>query len=269
MFNFVYKSIDFSHKIDRPSVPSENYEKHMHYFNEILFFVAGDVDYTVENETFKLSPGDLLIIPSGKFHFASVNLSVPYERYVLKFPDSILSNHLIDKKNSLPTIFNEMKKFILLFENLEDYFNRNADRDDVYELFISELMKILVFVGHEKSNPISRKNDTITSIINYIDANIHNKITLDSIAESFNFSKSYISNEFKKYMRTPIMQYVRSKKIIAAHLMILNGAKKTEAAEAFGFDTYSTFYREYVKIMGFAPNGEASKSRALTKDNDR
>ena len=162
-----------------------------------------------------------------------------------------------------------MKKFILLFENLEDYFNRNVDRDDVYELFISELMKILVFVGHEKSNPISRKNDTITSIINYIDANIHNKITLDSIAESFNFSKSYISNEFKKYMRTPIMQYVRSKKIIAAHLMILNGAKKTEAAEAFGFDTYSTFYREYVKIMGFAPNGEASRSKALTKDNDR
>lgn len=31
--------------------------------------------------------------------------------------------------------------------------------------------------------------------------------------------------------------------------MILDGAKKSDTAEKFGFDTYSTFYRAYKKML--------------------
>ena len=44
MFSFVYGNIDFAHKIDNPSSPTEEYYKQMHAFIEILYFVRGDVD---------------------------------------------------------------------------------------------------------------------------------------------------------------------------------------------------------------------------------
>ena len=90
MFSFVYKDIDFAHKMDDSTTPSENFERHMHYFNEILYFVKGDVVYHVESESRQLQPGNIVLIPSGKYHFAVCDLQVPYERYVLKFPDTIL-----------------------------------------------------------------------------------------------------------------------------------------------------------------------------------
>lgn len=256
MFSFVHDNIDFAHKLDNSTTPSENFERHMHYFNEILFFVSGDVNYTVESETHKLEPGDIVLIPSGKYHFATINLSVPYERYVLKFPDQIIPPSLVCKKNKQFSFFSNTKKYFLSFQNLDEYYENFADKDDVYALFVCELVKLLVMLCRETSTTETKQNEIITKIINYIDENIHNNISLDSLSEAFSFSKSYISNEFKKHMKTPIMQYVRFKKIIAAHSMILNGYKKTTVAELFGFENYSTFYREYIKIMGSTPNGK-------------
>ena len=51
-------------------------------------------------------------------------------------------------------------------------------------------------------------------------------------------------------MRTTIMKYIRIKKIIYAHKLILNGEKKSIAARTVGFDEYSTFYRCYTQIIG-------------------
>ena len=72
---------------------------------------------------------------------------------------------------------------------------------------------------------------------------------MQTLSDEFHYSKSFITVEFKRQMKIPIMQYVRSKKIIAAHHMILSGTKKHEAAEMFGFETYSTFYRAYKKFI--------------------
>lgn len=59
MFSFVSGGIDFAHKLDAASLPTESYYKHVHAFNEIIFFVEGDVDYTVESETRHLFPGGI------------------------------------------------------------------------------------------------------------------------------------------------------------------------------------------------------------------
>lgn len=45
------------------------------------------------------------------------------------------------------------------------------------------------------------------------------------------------------------MKYVRYKKMIAAHQMILSGEKKRVVANMFGYDDYSTFYRTYKKAI--------------------
>lgn len=248
MFNFIYKNIDFAHKLDHASLPSEEYYKHIHYFYEILYFVKGNVQYTVESETRNLCEGDIVFIPAGKYHFAAVDLSVPYERYVLKFPDSLVPEYLAKKLAANSSFYIDSRKFDVTFSQLDTYI-KMFSHDEIYTLFTCEVMKLMVMLCHETTSPTGKHNDFIEALIAYVDANVRNPITTQTLAEHFHYSKSFINIEFKKHMKIPIMQYVRSKKVMAAHQMILSGAKKSEVAEMFGFETYSTFFRAYKKLI--------------------
>ena len=252
MFEFVYKDIDFAHKIDEASNPTENYEKHIHYFNEIVLFVTGDVLYTVETETRKLQPGDIIFIPSGKYHFATVNSDAKYERYVLKFPDSYVPAYIKEKRNASSCFLGNAHRYFDVFKNFDEL-RKTYDVEELYSRYLCETILLLIKLYHTPA-PLQKESPAlIHSLINYINENIHKKITMDVLNKEFNFSKSYLSNEFKKHMKAPIMQYIRTKKILAAHKMICDGMKTGQVATYFGFDDYSTFYRSYIKIMGFAP----------------
>ncbi|MBE7087956.1 MAG: helix-turn-helix transcriptional regulator [Clostridiales bacterium] len=258
MFRFVYKNIDIAHKLDKASEPMENYQKHMHYFDEILYFVKGDVIYTVEAESRKLEPGDIVYAPSGKYHFATVNSDVSYERYVFKFPEQFVPEYIKQKRENFSPFLGNIKRFSDVFKAFDDYPKYYGD-DELYAIFMCDLIGLLVKIFRNPTPIKDQTPDVISKIINYIDENLDKRITLDTLNEAFNFSKSYISNEFKTHMKIPIMQYIRTKKILAAHKLIISGTKKAVVAEMFGFEDYSTFYRSYVKIMGFAPT-DGSKS---------
>lgn len=102
---------------------------------------------------------------------------------------------------------------------------------------------------HEPLHKAESNNDFISRIIDYINANLGQQITMQTLTEKFHYSKSYINIEFKRQMKIPIMKYIRLKKILAAHKMIINGTKKSVAAEMFGFENYSTFYRAYKSLI--------------------
>lgn len=259
-YTFTYKTINYAHKFGRASEPKEDYQKHLHSFVEILYFVRGDVEYTVEAATRKLQPGDLIFIAPNKYHFATVNDSVPYERYVFQFPGSLLPEYVNEKAASAYPFFTDSKKYLDIFKEFVSCRNIYDD-DELYTLYISSTLRLLVSIFHNYKPVYSQKTGLVTDLINYIDENLHSRITLDSLNEAFNFSKSYISNEFRTQMKIPLMQYIRTKKILAAHKMLLDGVKKNKVAEAFGFEDYSTFYRSYVKVMGFSPmDGNAKET---------
>ena len=258
MFQFIYKDIDFAHKLDEASNPTENYEKHIHYFNEIVLFVKGDVVYTVETESRKLKPGDIIFIPSGKYHFASVDSNSQYERYVLKFPDDHVPEYIKLRREYTSCFLGNAQRHFNVFKEFDEL-KKSYSNDELYAIYMCETIRLLVELYHNSLSPIQKEAPKIVGLlINYINENLDKKITLDSLNQIFNFSKSYISNEFKLYMKTPIIQYVRTKKILAAHKMIEGGAKVGQVAEKFGFTDYSTFYRSYFKVMGFAPTDHDS-----------
>lgn len=252
MFGFTYKNIDFAHKLDKPSSPTEEYHKHIHSFYEILYLVKGRTNYTVESESRKLNEGDIVFIPPGKYHFAAVDLSVPYERYVLKLPETLVPDFVRKKFVAGSSFYGNSKKFGAMFNALDSYIGKFSE-EELYTLFVADASKLMVMLCHETPRPVGKHNEFINAVIDYVDANINIPINTQTLADEFHYSKSFINIEFKKQMKIPIMQYVRSKKIMAAHQMILGGAKKAEVAELFGFDTYSTFYRAYKKLIG-SPN---------------
>ena len=261
MFNFIYRDIDFAHKLDLVPKKMSDYSKHAHHFNEVLFFVGGDVNYTVENLTHKLEPGDVVIIPSGKFHFLTFNSESSYERYVFKFPDSILPPQLLVKFKKMPLFISTNRNNVEYLKNFDTYANEK-DRDDAYLLCICELIKTLIITASNTTTCQASKteaNDFIQEIITYIDKNIYNEITLEDLSQNLNFSKSHLCNQFKKYMKISLIEYVRHKKIFVAESLIKSGMKKSVVAQELGFKDYSTFYRQYKKITKEKAREQESK----------
>lgn len=256
MFSFTCKDIDIAHKLDYASSPKDEYNKHMHTFYELLLFIRGDVTYHVESESRHLEPGDIILMAPGKFHFATVNKDVSYERYVFKFPSNMVPTSIQERlKNTLAfySAKRNVENCVRSFDTFYDCYND----DDLYLLSESKIREMLVYLANTReSAPEYQKNDVIRNLVDYIEEHIKEDLTLESIAKNLHYSESYLSNQFKKAMKCPLMKYIRSKKIVLAQQMIRDGMKAVDVAEELSFSDYSTFYRSYKKVAVVNPNSD-------------
>lgn len=264
MFNFNYKEIDFAHKLNGHTLPSDDFKKHMHDFYELIFFVHGDVDYMIESKSKKLVSNDIILIHAGLLHYGVANVDVEYERYVLKFPLRLINDTLAKEIQDFTCFSGNYPALKELFTKLDNIYNNYSD-EHKYILMVNTLSEILI--NMQNKSKVSDEligvyhNPVVSKVIAYINENIKKNITLTDICNDLNFSRAHISNEFSRVMKIPVMTYIRYKKIIAAHQKILEGnVKINEVAYEYGFEEYSTFYRNYIKIIGKPPYSNTKKN---------
>ena len=261
MFNFVCRDIDFAHKLDSLPVEAPDFAKHYHDFCELFFFISGSTTYTVEEENHDLSPGDALLIQPGEHHFVTFRDRSPYERYVLKFPEEMLPEHIRDKVADRSAFFLGARAVQPIIERLDTYCEEYSG-EDLYVLCKNLVAEIVIALCRAlpDAKPLVADNK-ITPILQYINQNLCLPLTIHDLCEKFFFSQSYICKEFRAYMKIPIMKYIRTKKIMAAHKKIMQGEKPTKIAEMYGYADYSTFYRSYLSVMGFPPSNLKEKPK--------
>jgi len=178
---------------------------------------------------------------------------------MIKFPDSHVPEYIKEIRNSRSCFLGNSQRYINMFKEFDEMKNSHSD-EELYAIYMCDIIRMLVDIYHSSSAPVQKDAPAVIKfLLDYINDNIEKKITLDALSEASNFSKSYICNSFKLYMKTPIIQYVRTKKILAAHQLIESGSKPYQVAKQFGFDDYSTFYRSYVSIIGSAPSNNDYK----------
>ena len=256
MFNFEYRDTSFAHKDGFSSSPRDEFHKHMHHFIEFIYFECGEVDFHVEGVCQRLSPGDIVLVQPGKFHFADVNRDAPYRRYVCKIPEDLLPFYLRARISSYHPFFSSNERLLPLFQDLDKYAEEfSCSDDDMQALCVAKAVEILIRLDVNKNLPIEEAKDTyVSELVDYIEAHLGDKLTLRTISDAFHYSPSYVATTFRKQMHVSLISYVRGKKIMAAHSLISHGMKPSEAAAAMGFVDYSTFFRCYQKLFGVAPS---------------
>jgi len=91
-------------------------------------------------------------------------------------------------------------------------------------------------------------------IIQYIDANIKDEITITDIADMAGYSANHIYKLFKTYSPYPIMEYIRRKKLYFAANELYTGRKLYDIALDYGFETPAGFYKAFKNIFGCSPS---------------
>lgn len=98
-------------------------------------------------------------------------------------------------------------------------------------------------------------NEHILEILNYIDNHIHEKLSLQNIANEVNMSKEYISYLFRKEMHRTLTDYINERKLLIAHELILLGEMSlTDVASYMGYENYNYFCRLFKRYYEMTPS---------------
>lgn len=99
-------------------------------------------------------------------------------------------------------------------------------------------------------NPFLR----IIGVIDYIEDNIREKLTLDDISQYANLSKYHLNRLFKAITRLKLMGYVRNRKLSQSIFDLLNtNLKVIDIASEYNFDYEQSFIRSFLNLFKTTP----------------
>ena len=99
----------------------------------------------------------------------------------------------------------------------------------------------------------------VQKVINYIDFNYQEDLSLKKIAELFSISPSYLSALFKKETGTTLTEYINSKRIdVSVSLLNTTDLSIQNVAGQVGFLDVNYYTRIFKKLKGLSPSAYRS-----------
>jgi len=126
---------------------------------------------------------------------------------------------------------------------------------------LSKIYGILAVIAKDSKGAVELESSgrkdllfKIGQVVEYIENNYTEPITLSALAEKFGFSKHYLSRMFTRVLGVPFRQYLNIIRIkYAAERIILNRESIADIAFGCGFNSISTFNRTFREIKGCTP----------------
>ena len=252
---------------------------HFHKDVELLSVHSSCMGYSVNGSSIFLEKGDTIFVNSDQLHY-SYALPPREARYIISVlhPRILCSNYAVESKAIMPVISNKKIPYIHF---------RNGDRDaadiqalmfelyhkahgneflitktffEIWEIILNHVNESGRFSQDETVNQ-DLHNEVLKAMMNYVDKNYMNNITLTEIASAGGISKSLCNSIFNKYTQMTPIEYImhyRTRKV--ADLLQSGDLSMSEIAEQTGFsnasymaETFKKFYmlspRDYKKAM--------------------
>jgi AraC-like DNA-binding protein len=223
----------------------------------LLLMTNGSITYQVENETYRLSKGDVLYIPEGVVRSAVNEASVSHEMYVAHF-------RYYGKGEGL-TILNEERPCqvkLFQYDYMKQRFSLLTQHWLRKQQYISTfchsiLLEMLAVVNEESSSgsKLDRAYSMIVQLQNYIAANYRRTIPMAELAQVVERTPNYVSRLFKGSTGLTITEYTQQLRISAACDLLSNSQMNVgEISDFLGFCEQSHFNKVFKKVTGFPPS---------------
>lgn len=240
---------------------------HTHTDYEIYIFISGKGKYTVEGTEYNLRPGTTLIFRSGEAHVPQIDSNAPYERIAINFtseflneidPDSKLLTPFLERPLGRMNCYNNLSSIKRVIELSQTEFESEyLKRLFLYNAVNNILLEIYLNFGEHKENIGAQgESEFISQMLEYVNVNLFDVISLDVIAKNFFISKSQLNRYFKKYTGSTAWGYITAKRLLNARKLILDGVAAKTACLSSGFEDYSSFFRAYKKRFGVSPSDD-------------
>lgn len=240
--------------------------QHYHNFYEIYYIENGYCNYFIDNKSFHLLPGDLVLIPKGIIHNTLYSNNKPSRLLIncSKKYIPIETLTIFSKNNYLyrnPDIKNIVCEILYKIKN--EFTNPDEFSDDAIRCHMH--MLLLTLVRNKNQYTVGEtKSSYIEKAIEYIQKNISYDISLSETAKAFSVSSEHFSRRFKKETGMGFNEYVNLVRLKKAEELLKKDTFSVyEVAALCGFNDCNYFSTKFKKMYGLSPKALQVKSRIL------
>ena len=269
----------------RQNMRKENYEifyysdshfqsvaEHRHDYYEFYFPVSGKIEMEIKGERFPLSKCDAVVVPPHTLHRAVTEdseksycryvfwISAAYFRklcanmkglsYVTEQAEAgVYIHHFTENEYSLI-----QSKILRLIE--EDRSERYGG-DDFTGICICDLILTLSRLVHEHDHPqtLRQQEDPVQVMMQYIENNLDEDLSLEALGDKFFLSRSHISHIFLDRTGMSVHRYITKKRLERCADEIRTGRPVSQVYQDYGFRDYSVVFRAFKKEFSISPAG--------------
>ena len=243
---------------------------HFHNLLEIGYCHQGEGTLTVEDSEYSYAPGTFTIIPKNILHdtqskkgsmnfweYIFVDEKLFLEKFYLNNFDGkgifegIETSFLVSDEKSQPLMAAEIKSILEEFRSRSKYY-----REKVNALLVD------LFLSHARAkqpqsigDDIVKNRSAIMAVLEYIDNNFDEDMTVSSLAKMCSVSEPYFRRIFKSVTdRTPL-EHINRVRIQKACVFLLRDEESIiNVALKCGFSSVSTFNRNFIRYVGCTPS---------------
>lgn len=145
---------------------------------------------------------------------------------------------------------------VTILHGIATYFGRAINEADADTLRSGALMDAILRTYCGMVQEFGRKtySPAVERIVDYIFANLTGNLSLQQIAEQFNYSTVYVNRLIKRETGCSTIQFIKQKRIALAKAMLyLDDISVDEVSVAVGFNSYNYFCRVFRQMEGISP----------------
>lgn len=226
----------------------------------ICLVLEGEAVWEIEGRSHRVRAGDVVFLKMGqKRQFTSFGENGFKLVFFSMNRSSFLGQHhfmfFLEQIKKRGSVIRSCSTFEILKEVCEEWKKELPLR---YELASAKLTEFFVKLERQEGyvfHPMSENHRRILEIMDDIDANIADGISLRGAAEKAGLTESTLSRQFSEINGISFKQYVVEKKIQRAiFLLQTTNRKMIDIALDSGFDSISGFYSAFRKKTGTTPN---------------
>lgn len=270
-YEYIQSDFRITHTIEETgphsTIPYDFYEDTF----AITILLHGSGACYIEGNNYSLSNGSIVVFSPDDIHSFKFSQTGYHERVSIYLSGAMLSGF---NQHQLALIrifrdFNTKKRYIFqkdsynhstVFQLLNDLCNIMEDvKIEMQEARIHIILLRLLFILYDciKTTLDTVKIDTQSSVVaeicTYIKAHLKEPLSYKEFEKHFFISRYQLAKKFQFYTGMTLTEYIITKRLMNAISLVRNGEGIETAAYNSGFNTYSHFYKEFLKHFHVSP----------------
>ncbi len=244
---------------------------HFHDYYELMLPLTSSGSIFVKDQIYPLQRGHLYLISENTLHRTIA--SGFHSRYVLHVSRRTLaelSTQQTDFVRLLQEPFRctpleqaQFDRLSTLFQTLDSAQNDGSFGSDLRQTvdLIELLLAAAQILDLSPADDIIQNKDfaRINPILDYIQDNLTQPLSLDRIASQFFLNKHYLCRIFKAATGFSVMDYIIRSRVLRARQLLQEGVSVQQAGELSGFADNSHFIRTFGNLTGTSPGRYAKQ----------
>lgn len=216
---------------------------HRPTFNRIYYIESGEAYYSYNNITYRMEPHCLYIFPA--MHHYSMHHNADNPLKMLWFHITIKNTFLTDFSHYYIKDDSILMQYINILKTLSNDKLYHSEFKDTLAPFLSLTNKYFNIL-HDEDPFLSRASC-------FIEKSMQRGISVEKLADHFNMERSYFSRYFKSRFNISPIDYIFSKKINTAALLLSHGQSTSKVCFLCGYKDEKAFIRAFKFKMGISP----------------